>query len=462
MCPLGLVSLLRAAISSRPWTPNPTSLTSAKRIPAGCAARSTPGSRSGARATTPPSRPARSSERYARSSSATRPRNSGTQSPNASTTRERAARPSSDPGLAKLLRRVEEGDVLRVIVYRVDRLTRKLTDLARLAEFLERHHVGLTIVSGNIDADAGSLAGLQVNLLATFAEWEREIIRERIADQRGAIKARGQRSAGRVPFGYRTDRLTKQLMIDETAAVTVRWFFEEASKGTSTSDLVAKANRKKLAGKQWTSRTALRRLTNPTYAGRRPDGEPGMHAPIVAPELFERVQMLVQGRRMRTPTKRSERGTDEQTAIEQLDPFRLRGLLTCGACGKVMSPAMSEALTSKLAMRLQRKPNAVPRYYRCRTNGCAGQLPALEAEDMVREALDHAPASWSAEDKAKLATYATAFDVMSPVNQRRVFAACCTAVVWDRKRDGLEITLVPHSVLAEDDDEPGGASPRDR
>ncbi len=58
---------------------------------------------------------------------------------------------------------------------------------------------------------------------------------------------------------------------------------------------------------------------------------------------------------------------------------------------------------------------------------------------MVRDALDRAPASWSAEDKAKLATYATAFDLMRPINQRRVFGACCTTVVWDRKRDGLEM-----------------------
>ncbi len=118
----------------------------------------------------------------------------------------------------------------------------------------------------DIDADAGSLAGLQVNMLATFAEWEREIIRERIADGRGAIRARGERSAGRVPFGYRTDPATKQLVVDKGIATT-------------------------------------------------------------------------------------------------------GGLLTCGACGKVMSPAMSEAMTSKLVMRLQRKPNAVSRYYRCRTNG---------------------------------------------------------------------------------------------
>jgi hypothetical protein len=70
-----------------------------------------------------------------------------------------------------------------------------------------------------------------------------------------------------VPLGYRTDRLTKQLVIDERAAVAVRWFFDEAANGTTTNDLVAKANKKKLAGKQWTARTVLRLLTNPTYAG---------------------------------------------------------------------------------------------------------------------------------------------------------------------------------------------------
>lgn len=230
------------------------------------------------------------------------------------------------PGLAKLLQRIKEGDVRRVIVYRVDRLTRKLADLTRLAAFFERHRVGLTIVAGNIDADAGSLAGLQVNMLATFAEWERELIRERIADTRGAIKARGERSAGRVPLGYRTDRLTKQLMIDERAAVAVRWFFDEAAKGTTTSDLVATANKKKLAGKTWTSRTALRLLTNPTYAGRRPDGAPGMHAPIVVPDLFERVHALIEGRRTRPPTKRRVRESGEALELERFDPFTLRGL----------------------------------------------------------------------------------------------------------------------------------------
>jgi len=90
---------------------------------------------------------------------------------------------------------------------------------------------------------------------------------------------------------------------------------------------------------------------------------------------------------------------------------------------------MSAALTLKLVKRLRRKPNAVQRFYRCRAAGCAGQWPALEAEQMVRDALDQAPESWSAEDKARLATYAAAFPLMWPLNQKRVFGACCKAVV---------------------------------
>lgn len=68
-------------------------------------------------------------------------------------------------------------------------------------------------------------------------------------------------------------------------------------------------------------------------------------------------------------------------------------------------------------------------------------------EQMVRDALDHPPESWSAGDKTKLATYAAAFDLMWPINQKRVFGACCEAVVWNRKHDGLDIELIPHSAI---------------
>jgi hypothetical protein len=134
----------------------------------------------------------------------------------------------------------------------------------------------------------------------------------------------------------------------------------------------------------------------------------------------------------------------------------LRGLITCGTCEKTISPSMSEAMTLKLVKCLRRKPNAVPRFYRCRTAGCAGQVPALEAEQMVRDALDHPPVSWSAGDKTRLATYTAAFDLLWPITQKRVFGACCAAVVWNRKRHGLGIELIPHSALEDDRDDPSG------
>lgn len=80
------------------------------------------------------------------------------------------------PGLAKLLRRIENGEVQRVIVYRLDRLTRRLVDWAKLADVFERHDIGLRVAHGAIDAEAGSLQRFQLNMLATFSEMEREMI----------------------------------------------------------------------------------------------------------------------------------------------------------------------------------------------------------------------------------------------------------------------------------------------
>lgn len=119
----------------------------------------------------------------------------------------------------------------------------------------------------------------------------------------------------------------------------MRWSFSEGAKGTTPNDLVSKANREKLAAKNWSSRAVLRLLTDQTYARHRPDGAPGHHAPIVSAELSSKVQALIDGRRTRATTKPSERDADEQKAIELFNPFVRRGLITCGTCKKTMSPA---------------------------------------------------------------------------------------------------------------------------
>lgn len=345
------------------------------------------------------------------------------------------------PGLAKLLRRIEDGDIRRVIVYRVDRLTRRLTDWARLVEYLQRHRVGLTVVHGQLNADAGSFEGFQLKMLAVFAEWERDIIRERIADARAAKKARGERSAGRVPLGYRIDSFNKQLVIDEDNAAVVRWFFDEAAKGTTTNDLVTKANKKKQGGKEWSSRAVLRLLQNETYTGRRPDGVPGRHASIIAQELFGRVQAIIDGRRTRTPTKRNERAADEVLELERFNPFILRGLLTCGACGKAMSPSMSKALTSKTLKALMKAPTVLPRYYRCRTVGCGRQVVAGEAERLAREIIADAPSDWPDEVKERMRVIAQAWPHMWPRTQRLALEELFESMSWHTEPERLEVVL---------------------
>lgn len=267
------------------------------------------------------------------------------------------------PALERLFARLQDGDIHRLVVYRLDRFTRSVSDWAHLAQRLERFDVGLTVVRGAIDAGAGALANLQLNVLASFAELERSMIHERLSDARAAHQARGERFAGRVPLGYAPDPRTKQLVVVEAEAATVRQLFTEAATGVPASTLCANANALGLPGKNgkrghWDARALLRLLQNPVYAGRRPDGSPGVHAPIIDDESFDKVQAIIASRRTRSPSKRT-------TVDPRIDPFILRGLLACEACGKTMTTSMSTALTKKSAVR-------APRYYRCRTPGCTG------------------------------------------------------------------------------------------
>ena len=291
-------------------------------------------------------------------------------------------------------------------------------------------------------------------MLAIFAEWERDMIGERLSHARAARTAHGYRSSGEPPLGYKSDERTKQLVIVEKEAAVVRWFFTGARDGMKTSALAAKANTlhfKTKRGKDWTPKAVLQLLTRPTYAARNKDGGAMVHTAIVPPALFDEVQALINERRTREPTRRTVEDPDERMAMELFDPFILRGLITCGECSKPMTTSSSEAITLKIIKRLRRNPDAVSRYYRCRTVGCAGQVPASEAEHTARAALHEPPAHWSDEDKAQLAVHATAFDMMWPVNQRRVFAINFAKVEWDRKLDGFRITLVPNNALADAD-----------
>ncbi len=337
------------------------------------------------------------------------------------------------PGLERLIARIQDGDIQRVIVYRLDRLTRKLTDWALLVRVFEGFNVGLTVVHGAIDAEAGSLARLQLNLLATFAELERDMISERLAEARAAKKARGERAAGRVPLGYAADPKTRQLVIVESEAAVVRWFFTAAGSGKSTAELVARANALRLVAKngkrgEWSARAVLRLLQNPVYAGRRPDGATAVHTALVPVDLFERVQTAIAARKTRTSTSRGKRD-------EREDPFLLRRLLVCEECGRTMTTSMSTTLTKKTAAK-------APRYYRCRTDGCdGGQVAATEVEGMVLDALRRPLWNWPDSAKELLAQLASTWDVLWSQNRRRALTDVFETMTWRSRTKRLLLRL---------------------
>lgn len=152
-----------------------------------------------------------------------------------------------------------------------------------------------------------------------------------------------------------SDPRTKQLVIARDEARVVRRMFRQAAEGRAPTDIALEANERGLPNKQgkrgaWSPRTILRILQNPVYVARRPDGTPAAHAAIVQPELGAKVAELIASRRNRAPSKRVP------IPVEK-DPFVLRGLLTCEACGKTMTPAMSRG-------KIPKRVTKTARYYR--------------------------------------------------------------------------------------------------
>ena len=289
--------------------------------------------------------------------------------------------------LQRLMRAASQGLVDRVVVHRFDRLTRSVRDWARLGQFLEEMGVELSVVAGGFHDVGVATSGFVCNLLATFGEFERERIGERLRESRAARSARGLRSSGRVPFGYQSIPASRQLEPHPVEADIVREFFERAAAGETAEAIAAwandrgirtKANRKR-EGSRWTGRTVLQLLQSPLYVGQRSSGNalvPGVHAALVDESTAVLAWEKIAARRTWGPSTRIP-----LLAIEQ-DPFMLRGVLRCGGCGGPMTTSASQAVTIETA-------DTVPRYYRCRGSvvrpACrpAIQVPAREVEEAI-------------------------------------------------------------------------------
>jgi len=246
------------------------------------------------------------------------------------------------PGLQQLLVDVAAGKVDVIVVYKVDRLTRSLADFARIVDTLDRAEASFVSVTQAFNTTS-SMGRLTLNVLLSFAQFEREVTSERIRDKVAASKRKGMWMGGPVPIGYRlADR--KLIIADEEAAV-VRTIFERyvvhqsialladelAARGVRTKER-AYANGRTVGGIPFTTGPLAALLKNPIYLGKVAHGgslHDGEHEAIISQQLWDEVQQTL-------ATNRRERREGRNAK----HPSLLTGMITDPE-GRIMSPSFS-------------------------------------------------------------------------------------------------------------------------
>lgn len=224
------------------------------------------------------------------------------------------------PALQKLLQDIADGLVDQIVVYKIDRLTRSLADFSRIVDTLDAAGASFVSVTQSFNT-ATSMGRLTLNMLLSFAQFEREVTAERIRDKIAASKRRGLWMGGNVPLGYDADGRT--LKINDKEATTIRALYEQHGtvrevKAAADQQGLQTRQRSTADGKQ-TGGGAFDRghihhiLINPVYSGRIRHKEKvfdGHHDAIIDPDRWDRIQQQLQegaakGRARKTAKQRS-------------------------------------------------------------------------------------------------------------------------------------------------------------
>ena len=229
----------------------------------------------------------------------------------------------------RLLADIEAQRVDVVVVYKIDRLSRALMDFAKLVEVFDRNNVTFVSVTQSFNTTT-SMGRLTLNILLSFAQFEREVIGERIRDKFAASRKKGMWMGGFVPLGY--DVKDRKLVVNEAEAATVRMIFERFVKIGSATELVRKLRAEGVRGKQGKlvdKGYVYKLLNNRVYVGEavhKGVAYPGEHQAIVDRALWDRVHAILR----ESPRKRAA-NTRAQT------PALLKGLIF-GPTGRAMTP----------------------------------------------------------------------------------------------------------------------------
>jgi DNA invertase Pin-like site-specific DNA recombinase len=214
------------------------------------------------------------------------------------------------PALKRLMADIEDGLVDVVVVYKIDRLSRSLMDFSKLVDVFDKHGVTFVSVTQSFNTTT-SMGRLTLNILLSFAQFEREVIGERVRDKVAASRKKGMWMGGWVPFGYRVDG--RRLFIEEQEARIVRSIFERFLKlGSATllakelQDQDIRTRSGKLIDKGW----LYKLINNRVYVGdavHKGTAYPGEHEAIISRELWDKVHaIMAEGPRSRAGKTRAQ------------------------------------------------------------------------------------------------------------------------------------------------------------
>ena len=293
------------------------------------------------------------------------------------------------PALQALLSDIKAGKIQVIVVYKIDRLTRSLTDFAKLVETLDEHGVSFVSVTQHFNTTT-SMGRLTLNVLLSFAQYEREVTGERIRDKFLASRKKGMWMGGHPPLGY--DIRERKLHVNREEAKQVNRIFELYLKTGCVSRLQGKLEQENITSKEWTSESGVAYggksfsrgaiytiLKNPTYIGEvlhKGKTYEGEHEGIVSRELWDKVQNRLKKNRQKRKL------THDNSSL-----YPLRGLL------------FNDRGTPFIASYAQKKDGRRYRYYICsqdqpgenKKTKSTIRLPAKEIEDVILEGLKTHP-----------------------------------------------------------------------
>lgn len=243
------------------------------------------------------------------------------------------------PALRRLTEDIQAGLVDMVLVYKVDRLSRSLLDFSRLIEFFEQNSVSFISITQSFSTNT-AMGKLTLNILLSFAEFERAIIAERVRDKIAGAKRKGKFTGGSPILGYDINSDSHKLIVNPDEAKLVRQIFKRYTEVDSGRIIARELNSKGILTKSWITRNGdlregkpwngpgiYRMLSNKTYLGltvHKDNIYPGEHEAVITQNLWDKVHSLIQH-----DGRVAQRGKGRNQTL-------LKGIIRCGHCGCAM------------------------------------------------------------------------------------------------------------------------------